>query len=61
MIDSVITLAMPMRCVVALRLHRIRQRAAKRAAGQKWREHGHVFASQVGTELDAPGIRPFPG
>ena len=51
------TLAMPIRCVVALRLHRIRQRATKRAAGQRWQEHGLVFASQVGTELDAHNVR----
>jgi integrase len=34
------TLAMPMRCVVALRLHRIRQAKAKRTAGQKWKTTG---------------------
>lgn len=51
------TLAMPMRCVVALRLHRVRQREVKRTAGLKWQEHGLVFPSQVGTELDSHNVR----
>jgi integrase len=48
---------MPMRCVVALRLHRIRQVIAKQTAGEKWREHGLVFPSAVGTELDSHNVR----
>lgn len=48
---------MPMRCVVALRLHRLRQGEAKRQAGRRWREHGLVFASTVGTPLDAHNVR----
>ncbi len=48
---------MPKRCVIALRLHRMRQRAVKVASGQRWQEHGLVFASQVGTELDAHNVR----
>ncbi|SNR87325.1 Site-specific recombinase XerD [Haloechinothrix alba] len=51
------TLAMPHRCVVALRLHRLRQREIKRQAGGRWREHGLVFASQVGTPLDSHNVR----
>lgn len=51
------TLAMPLRCVVALRLHRMRQRITKQAAGKRWREHDLVFASKVGTELDAHNVR----
>ncbi|ADJ46822.1 phage integrase [Amycolatopsis mediterranei S699] len=58
-------LAMPMRCVVALRLHRIRQEAIKKRAqerhrrgkGKPWQENGLVFASAVGTELDAHNVR----
>ncbi len=58
-------LAMPMRCVVALRLHRIRQEAVKKRAqerhrrgkGKPWQENGLVFASAVGTELDAHNVR----
>lgn len=47
------TLAMPMRCVVALRLHRIRQTIAYRKAGYEWNPSGLVFASKVGTPLDS--------
>ncbi|OXM69349.1 site-specific integrase [Amycolatopsis vastitatis] len=54
-------LAMPMRCVVALRLHRIRQSAVKkrhrRDKGKPWQENGLVFASEAGTELDAHNVR----
>ncbi|GAB3003573.1 site-specific integrase [Amycolatopsis acidiphila] len=51
------TLAMPIRCVVALRLHRIRQAEAKRQAGQKWEDHDLVFTSSAGTPLDAHNVR----
>lgn len=51
------TLALPMRCVVALRLHRVRQKAAKADAGARWRDHDLVFASKVGTELDSHNVR----
>jgi integrase len=51
------TLAMPTRCVVALRLHRIRQAEAKKRAGRRWQEHRLVFASEVGTPLDAHNVR----
>jgi integrase len=58
-------LAMPMRCVVALRLHRIRQAVVKERTqqrhragnGKPWQENGIVFASEVGTELDAHNVR----
>jgi integrase len=51
------TLAMPMRCTVALRLHRIRQATTKKKAGERWQEHGLVFASAVGTPLDSHNVR----
>ncbi|GAA4828370.1 site-specific integrase [Saccharopolyspora rosea] len=51
------TLALPMRCVVALRLHRLRQQHAKRLAGGRWKENNLVFASAVGTELDSHNVR----
>ncbi|MFG1880263.1 tyrosine-type recombinase/integrase [Sphaerisporangium sp. NPDC049003] len=51
------TLAMPARCVDALRAHKERQEIARQAAGGKWRENDLVFASQVGTELDAHNVR----
>jgi integrase len=51
------TLAMPARCVDALRGHKERQEIARKAAGSKWQENDLVFASQVGTELDAHNVR----
>ncbi|WP_243789768.1 tyrosine recombinase XerC [Saccharopolyspora gloriosae] len=51
------TLALPMRCVVALRLHRIRQRRAKQIAASSWQATNLVFTSAVGTELDSHNVR----
>ncbi|MGW5154783.1 site-specific integrase [Nonomuraea wenchangensis] len=51
------TLAMPRRCVDALQLHRERQDVAKKAAGDRWQDNNLVFASKVGTELDAHNVR----
>lgn len=51
------TLALPQRCVQALREHRIRQQAQRRLAGPRWVEHGLVFASETGTPLDAANVR----
>ncbi len=51
------TLAMPLRCVEALRMHKERQAIAKRAAGKDWQERDLVFASRVGTELDSHNVR----
>lgn len=51
------TLALPMRCAVALRLHRLRQKAAAKEAGRKWDPFGLVFPSQAGTELDSHNVR----
>ncbi|NRQ34312.1 site-specific integrase [Nonomuraea sp. NN258] len=48
------TLALPARCVDAL----IQQRAAQQEdQGDGWSEHGLVFASTSGTELDAANVR----
>ncbi|MEV4382214.1 site-specific integrase [Streptosporangium sp. NPDC049644] len=51
------TLAMPRRCVEALRLHRERQDVARKAAGVNWQINDLVFASKVSTELDAHNVR----
>jgi len=51
------TLAMPRRCVEALLLHQERQDTIRAAAGKHWKEHDLVFASTVGTELDAHNVR----
>jgi integrase len=51
------TLALPVRGVDALHLHRKRQDEAREQAGNAWQDTGIVFASQVGSELDAANVR----
>ncbi|WP_246063425.1 tyrosine-type recombinase/integrase [Nonomuraea longispora] len=41
----------------ALKAHREQQRSDRKAAGEKWQDHGLVFASLVGTPLDAHNVR----
>jgi integrase len=49
-------LAMPLRCVEALRSHQQRQEADRLKAGHRWQENGLVFASTVGTELNPRNV-----
>jgi integrase len=51
------TLALPQRCVAALRDHQSRQDQIRRVAGVRWQDNGLVFASRVGTPSDASHIR----
>jgi integrase len=51
------TLALPQAAVQALRDHRKRQAEDRLAAGSLWQDHGLVFASAVGTPLDAANVR----
>jgi len=51
------TLALPRRCVEALEAQRQQQDQDRSAAGPRWREHGLVFATRVGTPLDASDVR----
>jgi integrase len=51
------TLALPQRCVTALRRHRTRQDHDRERAGKTWQDHRLVFATSVGTELDAANVR----
>lgn len=51
------TVALPARCVKALNAQQVRQRAAREVTGKAWRDLGLVFASRVGTELDASHVR----
>jgi len=51
------TLALPQRCVEALRLHRAAQDRERQEAGGQWKDHGLVFASKVGTPLDPSHVR----
>ncbi|WP_340686097.1 site-specific integrase [Amycolatopsis coloradensis] len=51
------SLALPQRCVDALKTQQAKQDFARRVAGDRWQENGLVFASDVGTELDAANVR----
>lgn len=46
----------PAPVAVKLREHRARQNRERLAAGDRWRESGHVFASTIGTPLDGPNV-----
>ena len=51
------TLALPQAAVHALREHRKRQAEDRLAAGALWQDHDLVFASIIGTPLDAANVR----
>jgi len=51
------TLALPRKCVEALREHRVRQAEDRLAAGPLWQDHGLVFASAAGTPMDDHNVR----
>jgi integrase len=51
------TLALPRKCVEALREHRVLQAGDRLAAGPLWQDHGLVFASAVGTPMDDHNVR----
>ncbi|PXY34806.1 integrase [Prauserella coralliicola] len=51
------SLALPQRCVDALRAHRDKQDYQRRLAGDRWQKTDLVFSSAVGTELDAANVR----
>lgn len=51
------TLALSQRAIKALKAQRARQEVHRKRAGDQWHEHGLVFASEVGTELDAANVR----
>jgi integrase len=50
------TLALPQAAVQALQEHRRRQAEGRLAAGSLWEDHRLVFASAVGTPLDAANV-----
>ena len=51
------TLKLPQRCVDALRLHRERQNRIRTETSGTWQDHGLVFCTLLGTELDAANVR----
>jgi len=50
------TLALPRRCVEALRQQQEQQQQDRLAAGELWQEQGLVFASKVGTPLGVNNV-----
>ena len=50
------TLALPRRCVDALREQWLQQSDDRTQAGELWEEHGLVFASRIGTPLSANNV-----
>jgi integrase len=50
-------LLLPQLAIEALREHRKRQASDRLAAGALWKDHGVVFASAVGTQLDRYNVR----
>lgn len=50
------TLALPAITAAALRSHRVRQVQDRLLAGSRWREHGLVFATRIGTPLDPSDV-----
>lgn len=51
------TLALPARCIDALRRQRIQQAADRLLAGPAWQETGLVFTTRAGTAMDAANVR----
>jgi integrase len=51
------TLALPQTAIEALKEHRERQAEDQLVAGPLWQDHGLVFASTIGTPLDAGNVR----
>jgi integrase len=51
------TIALPDRCVDALAEHRDRQVSSRSATGEQWADHDLVFATEVGTAMDAANVR----
>lgn len=51
------SLALPQRAIDALIAHRERQRAHRARAGKRWTDNQLVFATEVGTEMNAANVR----
>ena len=50
------TLALPQRCVEALRQHSELQAKDRLRPGELWQDHGLVFESRIGTPLTANNV-----
>jgi integrase len=51
------TLELALRCVEVLTDHQERQHVRRKAAGRRWQNLDLVFASEIGTQLDAANVR----
>jgi integrase len=51
------TLALPGRCIDALRAQRVQQAVDRLAAGPWWKESGLVFTTAVGSQMDPANVR----
>jgi site-specific recombinase XerD len=51
------SLALPQRCLDALTAHQTKLAYMRKLAANRWQENDLVFASAVGTELDAHNVR----
>lgn len=51
------SLALPQRCIDALKAHQTKRAFAQRLAANRWQQNDLVFSSAVGTELDAANVR----
>jgi integrase len=45
-------IALPAPCLAALERHRVAQQAEKATAGDRWREHGLIFTTTIGTPIE---------
>jgi integrase len=50
--DSERSIPVPKELLTVLTAHRAAQRAVKKAAGEKWQEHGMVFTTNLGTPIE---------
>ncbi len=50
------TIALPARCVEVLKAHRTAQHAHRESVGKRWKEHGLIFPSTVGTHMEPRGL-----
>jgi integrase len=50
------TIRLPRFAIEALRAHKVRQLEERLLAGSRWREHGLVFPSSIGTPLHAASV-----
>lgn len=50
------TVILPDVVVTALRAHRTRQRMERLVAGSRWADSGHVFATTIGTPIEAAAV-----